>query len=148
MPQATVSSSNNAEKFDLKTCPGGYVCLRRMTYGEKLNRQQMSSKMSFTGGKKDFEGTMDLVNTKVREIEFQKCIVDHNLEDESGRKLDFRNKMDIHSLDPKIGDEIDELISDMNNYDEEDEEGNSGGESEPRSFSTEEPTTTSRSDSP
>jgi hypothetical protein len=50
------------------------------------------------------------------QIDFQSCIVDHNLEDETGRKLDFRSFSDIDMLDPKIGEEISTLIDELNNF--------------------------------
>jgi hypothetical protein len=97
-----------------------------MTFGQKLQRQQMVSQMRFSGKSKDFSGEMDLVNAKVAEFEFAQCIVDHNLEDESGNKLDFKKPRDVNRLDPRIGDEIGELIGKMNNFDrdadEDDEE--------------------------
>ncbi len=128
MPRATVNFQGEGEKFDLKSCPpDGYVMLRHMTYGEKLHRQQMNS-MRFSSGKsKDFAGEMDLGNSKITEFEFAKCVVDHNLENEGGDKLDLKKPRDIHSLHPKIGEEINTHISKMNNF--EDEEDSEGGNS-------------------
>jgi hypothetical protein len=125
MPLATVSFQGEGEKFDLKSCDGGYVFLRHMTYGEKMVRAQMSSAMRFKGGGKrdDFTGEMDLSNAKVTEFEFSKCIVDHNLEDEAGQKLNFGKANDVRRLHPRIGEEISIQIAKMNNFDEEDEEG-------------------------
>lgn len=128
MPRATIDLST-IKHYDLNTCPGGFVELRHMSYGEKLQRQQLALKMQMTSGKgKDFEGEMQLANAEVTQFEFSKCIVDHNLEDESGRKLNLTNVLDINKLHPQIGEEIDTYISEMNNY--EVEQGNSSTGSE------------------
>ena len=133
MPRAT---SNNAEteRLELKTIEGGYVVARRLTYGEKLQRRQMVSNMRIGGSKKskDFEGEMNLVNEQATAFDFQRCIVDHNLtkpnpsspDDEStDLPLDFSKLADIKSLDPRAGEEIDNWLSELNNF-EEDDEGN------------------------
>jgi len=64
---------------------------------------------------------LEVLNVKLMEWEFSKCIVDHNLEDDDGNKLDFSNSMSYDILDPKIGAEINEYIDDMNQEDEEDQ---------------------------
>lgn len=124
MPNATVDTAETESK-DLNTCPGGFVVLRRMSYGEKLHRQGLAMNMKIGAGSgkgKGFEGEMALANDKVTLYEFSVCIVDHNLEDKEGRKLNLTTIQDIKSLHPKIGDEINQLIEDMNNY--EVDEGN------------------------
>lgn len=125
MPKAT-SNISETEKFDLKTCPGGYVELRRLTYGEKLQRRAMVSGLKVSSGKgKDFSGEMQLVNEQATVFDFQHCIVDHNLDrDDEGNKLNLHNITDIRSLDPRIGEEIDDLLGKLNNFDEDEEEGN------------------------
>ncbi len=126
MPKATVNI--DSKRFELKTCPEGYVELMAMPYGKKLFRQQMASAMRFSGGGKgkNFEGEMDLTNAKVIEYEFKECITDHNLEKEDGKPLDFTKARDVNALDPRIGEEISTQISKMNNFeDDEDESGNS-----------------------
>lgn len=127
MPKA-VSNSQETERYDLKTLPGegedqGYIVARRLTYGEKLQRRAMVSKMKIESerGKKDFQGEMQLVNEQATVFDFQKCIVDHNLEDENGNKLDFSRLADIRKLDPRVGEEIDTHLSEMNNFEEDDE---------------------------
>lgn len=117
MPRAT-TTGNETERFDLKTCPGGFVVLRRLTYGEYLKRRQMASNMSVRAekGQKDFEGVMELVNQKVTEFEFANCIVEHNLEDDDENILDFANPVNIRMLDPRIGEEISTRIDEMNQY--------------------------------
>src|SRR5262245_60024641 len=118
MPQATVSVI--AERFDLKTCPEGWVELKRMTYGQFLERRDMASKMSFeTDGRKDRPAELVTMHRRVAAFEFRNCIVDHNLEDENGTPLDFRQPMILDRLDPRIGQEIGELIDKMNQFEEE-----------------------------
>lgn len=126
MPKATSNIQETIRK-DLKTCEGGFVVLRRLTYGEKLFRQSMVSKFKIEAekGSKDFAGEMQLVSEQATLFDFQNCVVDHNLfkDDEETQKLNFGNLIDVKSLDPRIGEEIDTLISELNNF-EEDEEGN------------------------
>lgn len=113
MPKAT-TNVNDTEKFDLKTCEGGFVVLRRMNYGELLERRTLAGKLNFQGGKGDTQAYINVANRLVTEFEFKNCIVDHNLENESGQPLDFRSGVTISLLDPRIGDEISSLIDSMN----------------------------------
>ena len=136
MPVATTSGIDT-ERFELKTLPGGYVVVRRMTYGEYLARREIASRMDLKSGEDragGMAGTMQLVNRKVVYIEFASCIVDHNLETEvkgprdaeapSVRKLDFSKEKDVDALDPRIAEEIGTYIDQMNRFEEDDEEGN------------------------
>lgn len=129
MPIAT-SNNQDTERHELKTCEGGFIRARRLTYGEKLQRQAMVSNFRIqAGGKsKDFQGEMNLANEQATLFDFQRCIVDHNLErpgpgDGEPVKLDLGNVNDIRQLDPRIGEEIDTFLSKLNNF-EEDDEGN------------------------
>lgn len=126
MPRATRQIEATVRK-DLKSCPGGFVILRRMSYGEKLHRQNMT-KMSFTGNRrtKDFEGELNMMNEAVALFEFGRCVVDHNLTDDQDRKLDFTKADDVRSLEGQIGEEIDTYIGEMNNFEEEDNEDPEG----------------------
>jgi hypothetical protein len=120
MPRATVNK-NELEHKMLKSLPEGFVDLQRMSYGEKLARQGMTSKMRITASKgKNFEGELDMLQKEVSYYEFAHCIVDHNLEDERGQKLDFRQSYNVDALDGKVGEEISTYISEMNNFEEDD----------------------------
>lgn len=131
MPRATVNTSDTIRK-ELKSCPGGYVELRRLSFGEKLTRRAMVSSMKVeTGRGRDFAGEMQLVNERATQFDFQHCIVEHNLEDEGGSKLSFTSPVHLQMLDPRIGEEIDTYISELNNFEE--NEGEEGG----GNFSTE-----------
>lgn len=123
MPRATVSS--DTERHDLKSAPpDGFVELRRMSYGEYIKRREMLSGMRLEGKGKDANAVMQLANEKVTQFEFAKCIIDHNLEDEQGNKLVLSRPQDFSRLDPRIGQEIGDLIDKMNQFQSEDEEGN------------------------
>jgi len=119
MPKA-YASSKDTTKHDLKTCEGGYVELRKLTFGESIHRRQLTSSMRMSAGadSNGFVGEMDLTNRSAIEYEFSKCIVSHNLEkDDNGRLFDFSREADIERLDPKVGEEIQDLIRKMNEYD-------------------------------
>jgi hypothetical protein len=129
MPRATVNSG--AERFYLESLPasaeeeGGWVELKRMSYGQILERRDMSMAMAVesAGRTDDLKAVIDMVQTKVQRFEFKNAIVDHNLEDEEGNKLSFSNPMHVGSLDPRIGEEIGRLIDNMNEWETDQESG-------------------------
>jgi len=124
MPRATVSSET--ERKDLKSLPDGYVVLKRMSYGQSVQRRAML-RMSFetTGKKNDFRGEMAMASEEIQRFEFANCIVDHNLEDDNGNKLALGTAQGMAQLDPKVGQEIEKYIEEMNNFEDEAEaEGN------------------------
>jgi hypothetical protein len=119
VPKATANTLTS-EKHDLKTLPEGWVSLRSMTYGQMLQRLDMAGEMSFAKTKgNQAEGKMQMMQAKVTCFEFSSSIVDHNLEDEDGRKLDFSRLEDVRQLDPRIGAEISSLIDELNKFGEE-----------------------------
>lgn len=133
MPKAVASSKQ--ERFELKSLPkseedeGGFVVLRRMTYGQKLARMDMATQSTLRqqGGSKnvnDAEMDIKMLNRAVAEFEFKHCVVEHNLQNEAGKPLNFSSPQTLDVLDPRVGDEIAQYIGDMNNFDEEDESGN------------------------
>lgn len=130
MVKATVSLT--AEKCNLQTLPGGYVELKRLTYGQKVQRQEMATenimKSENTGNRKqrrsnqgptDTEMAMRVMHRAVAHFDFKNCIVDHNLTDENEKKLNFQDASTLDRLDPRVGDEISQLIDEMNNFEEE-----------------------------
>jgi hypothetical protein len=121
------------EHHELKTLPGGFVEVRRLTYGEVLQRRTMM-KMEIQGqGQKDARAEIEMMSRKATEFDFQKCIVDHNLfaDDAETRKLNLASGADLGMLDPRVGQEIEQILDKLNNYDlTEEEEGNSNGGSE------------------
>ncbi len=123
MPNATVSTE--AVRKDLKSLPGGFVMLQALPFGKMLERREKASKMSMDqeqGKKKG--GTQrvnfDLMQRWARTFEFANCIVDHNLEDANGQKLNFSLAGTLDILDPKVGAEIEAYIDELNQ--EEDDE--------------------------
>lgn len=124
MPIATIVSAN--ERFELKTCPEGYVVIRRMTYGEKLKRQGMMTKytMNLGGGKEDAMAEVDILQEKVSLWEFANLVVEHNLTDEKEKTLNFRNAADVYRLGPQVGEEIQKYIDDLNSFEDSEETKN------------------------
>lgn len=126
MPKATVSI--DSEKFDLETLPSdgtedaGWVELRTMSYGEFLKRKDMITKMSVKGQGKSAETLLEMANEKLTHYEFKACIVDHNLEDDAGKKLDFSKPTAIQKLNPRVGEEISTYIDKLNKFDQQDGE--------------------------
>lgn len=120
------SVSTVPKRFELKTLEGGYVVLRRMSYGEKTHRQEMATKQAATPGDDGKVAKLDiaLMTTMVAEWEFGNLIVEHNLEIEEGVPFVFNRRGDLQRLDPRVGDEINGYIADMNNYEEDDQMGN------------------------
>jgi hypothetical protein len=118
MPKATVSQET--VRKELKSLTGGFVELRKLPFGLLLERRDNASKMSMSGrGGEDSKVDIALMQRWSRQFEFQHCIVDHNLEDENGNKLDFNNDMSIYALDPKIGQEIERYLDELNGEEEE-----------------------------
>lgn len=117
MPKATVSHAG--VRHDLKSCEGGFVELRQLSYDEVLARRDGISSLSVD---REDTGTVN-INTMqrwAREFDFRSCIRDHNLEDDNGNPLDFTKPHTFKILDPRIGMEIEKLIDELNG--EEDDE--------------------------
>lgn len=123
MPNATVNTE--AARYELKTLEGGFVMLKPLPFGKLLERREKASKMSMdqqTGKKATNQKiSFDMMQRWARSYDFEHCIVDHNLEDARGEKLNFSNHMTLDLLDPKIGAEIEELIDALNQEDDEED---------------------------
>lgn len=122
MPKAT-ANVQEAERHELKTCPGGFVALRRLTYGQKLERKAMASIASAESqgrGSKNMKMQIAMVNEQATLYDFTHCIVDHNLEGDDGQKLDLTSVNVIRLLDPRIGEEIEQAMDKINNFEEDD----------------------------
>lgn len=123
MPNATVNTE--ATRYDLKSLEGGFVMLRALPFGQMLERREKASRMSMDqqqGKKKGASQRInfDLMQRWARSFEFKECIVDHNLEDGAGNKLNFALANTLDILDPRIGSEIEKYIDELNQ--EEDDE--------------------------
>lgn len=114
MPVGTVT--RNTERFDLETLPGGYVVIRRMSYGEKLARQDNILSMRTS---KETEGVeFSMLNKNAALHDFSNLVIEHNITDENDRPLNFKDAKDIFALDPRIGDEIGQKIDSINSFEE------------------------------
>lgn len=117
MPVGTVLVTT--KRFDLKSCPEGYVIVRRMNYGEELQRTEMATKFTLGGAgasvdKDSFSGALDINTTAVALWDFANLIIDHNITDEQDKLLNFKNPGDVKRLDSTIGKEIGEAIDEWN----------------------------------
>jgi hypothetical protein len=112
MPKATIIS--DVVRKDLKSCPGGYVELKQLAYSEMLARRDIVTRLSMSQKKDNDKIDVELANLEANRFSFKHCIVDHNLEDDNGGKLDFSNAMTLNILDPRIGQEIERHIDEMN----------------------------------
>lgn len=124
MPKATATVVE-PERHELKTLPEGFVVLRRLTYGQKLERKAMSSIASAESGgrgSKNMKMQIAMINEQAQLYDFTHCIVDHNLTDDNDEKLDFSRVEHVRLLDPRIGEEIERLMDAMNNFEEDDPE--------------------------
>ncbi len=123
MPNATVNLED-VEKFPLKSLEGGEVTIRRLSYGAWLKRQEMAMQMKIHGmDKKNPDTEIQSMQKQVAQFEFSHCIVDHNLEDAAGNKLDFSKPHTLDILSPKVGNEIGRYIAELHEF--EDDLGNS-----------------------
>lgn len=110
------------ETKELKTLPKAYVIIRRMKYGEKLVRDAEAMEITAkTGGNKDGNVSVKLLTEATALWEFANLIVDHNLEDEHGNKLNFKNFAHTKMLDPKVGSEISNYIDELNSWEDDEE---------------------------
>lgn len=131
MPIATVDPATTV-RVDLESCEGGYVELRPLPYGKKLERRDKQAKMFMRSrptqqGKGRMASNDDAVmefetaNEWAVQFDFAYCVVDHNLTDKNEQKLDFTNAMIFKTLDPRIGTEIEYAIADLNELEDEED---------------------------
>jgi hypothetical protein len=84
------------------------------------------------GKSKNVEGEIAMANKKVNLYEFQQCVVEHNLEKVEGKLLNLSDPNDVEMLDPKVGQEIEKYMNELNNFEDEDsgdeDPGNSSSE--------------------
>lgn len=123
MPKAVVNLEDT-ERIELKTLDGAFVVLRRMSFGQITERRAlMKLSIASSKGSKDVKGEMAMANAQITQYEFRSCVVEHNLEkDDVGTLLNLSSPVDLASLDPRVGQEIESLIEARNNFDEDDQE--------------------------
>lgn len=117
-----VGVTGGSKRFELKTLPEGFVVIKSMTYGQKLTRGDLTSKMKIQASRssKDVQGEIDLMQRAVALWEYANLIEDHNIEDVDGRKLNFKDQQDVNKLGARIGEEISTYIGKLNNFEEDD----------------------------
>jgi hypothetical protein len=113
-----------------------------MTYGEILERKSMITMTMIQDAESRAKGVtraeMNSAELETTLFEYKRCVMDHDLEDENGRKLNLGNGTDVQRLDPKVGQEISDLIDKLNGLSaSEDEQGNSPAESATQSSAAE-----------
>lgn len=115
MPRAVINPADT-QRHELKTVPEGFVVLRRMSYGKYLDRQ--TEAMAVQMQEKDGDRSLDMkmMGRKTALLEFKECIVEHNLEDDQGNLLDFSKPHTLDILDPRVGQEIGDLLNELNNF--------------------------------
>ena len=121
MPVATVDTE--PQRFELQSAPpDGFVLLRRMSHGQMLHRQDIAMTMNMQADRRTSAANVDIKQsqTAVGMFELAVCVVDHNLTDPSGRKLNFTNRQDVEQLDGRVGAEINMLIQDMHDWEKSD----------------------------
>lgn len=130
MPDVTVDPTEY-ERHDLKTAPpDGYVMLRPLPFGMKLSRRSKATRTMMRmpnapkGKKVEQEFELESMDEVTTQIDFAYCIGEHNLTDKNGQLLDFSSpkavQMTLQTLNPKVGSEIERLITEIN--EDEDEE--------------------------
>ena len=143
MRVATVTTE--PQRFELKSLPadeeaeleGGFIVARPLPYGMVLERRDKGTRMGMElevqQGRNRRKKSIHQDEPEVQKIElttlsawmanhdFAYCIIDHNLATKDGQKLDFANPMHVTALDPKVGIEIDRILSDLNEPEEDEE---------------------------
>lgn len=139
---ATVTTE--PQRFELKSLPpdedegleGGYIVARPLPYGMVLERRDKGTRMGMElevqqGRRRKKSIRQDEPETQKIELttlsawmanhDFAYCIVDHNLATKDEQKLDFANPLHVQALDPKVGIEIDRILSELNEPEEDEE---------------------------
>ena len=116
MPIAVVTNTTSDPMPLLTAPPDGFVIVRRMNYGEELKRSGMAAKLLMNANKdtKDFQGEIDMQTEEVAYWDFANLIVEHNLQDATGRLLNFKNRADVNMLSGAVGKEVGQIIDDFN----------------------------------
>ena len=109
-------------RHDLKSLPGAYVELRQLSYDEMLERRDGATQILMERGIRNADSqqmNVKVLNRWSNQYSFPRCIVGHNITDEDGNPLDFKNpEKTFRELDPKIGAEIESLIDKLNQEEE------------------------------
>lgn len=109
---------------ELTSVEGGSITVKPLSYGQKKVRADMATRMyaetdQNTGQTRDGRMYLDTLNRATTLFDFRNCIVDHNLEDDSGKQLNFSMDATLDILDPRVGTEIENILADINGDDTE-----------------------------
>lgn len=113
----------------------GFIVARPLPYGLILERRDKGTKMGMelemNQGRRKKSIRQNESETQTIQLEtlsawmanhdFSYCITDHNLTTKDGQPLDFHNQLHVQALDPKVGIEIDRILSDLNELEEDEE---------------------------
>lgn len=130
MPVALVDIEAFDHK-DLKSVEGGWINVRPLPHGLVLRRRDKQSKMFVesnmgTQGHRKAQSDVnrleiETMNEWATAYDYKYCIVDHNLTDKEGNKIDLSSQLVLQQLDPKIGAEIDTILSELNDFTEDED---------------------------
>lgn len=124
MPVAT--RKQETIKHDLKTCEGGWVELRQLSYDEMLERRDGATQILMERGVRNDTApqmAIKIANKWSNQFTFPRCITDHNLTDDNNVQLNFSKPQEVFRyLDPKVGAEIERLIDELNQEADENED--------------------------
>jgi len=118
MPKAL--ASQETVRRDLQYCPpDGFVVLKKMNYGQVLKSRSLASKIDTpVEGDKSKSMQLEMTLDKQAVYDFSVSIMDHNLEDEEGKKLNMADISTVQRLDPQVAQEIEGYINELNNPEE------------------------------
>jgi hypothetical protein len=128
MPKVTVNPEEYIRTELRHAPPDGFVMLRPLPYGMKLERRDRASRMRMMaempkGGRgvvQDQTIELETFSEWATAFDFAYCIGEHNLQNGDGTLIDFTKPMSLKMLDPKVGSEIELAINNLN--EDEDEE--------------------------
>lgn len=131
MPNATVDPTH-FEREELKSLEGAFIMVRPLPFGLKLKRRDRATKMYMEApanrgrSKQQLEDDvnrfeLEQMNEWATLHDFAYCIGDHNLEDINGAKLDMSSPMTLQILNPRVGSEIEAILSKLNEDESEEE---------------------------
>jgi hypothetical protein len=129
MPNATVDPTDFEHK-ELKSLADAWVNVRPLPYGMVLQRRDKASKMYMEAnpGKSRAQAAQEMARFEIETMnewatlfDYKYCIVDHNLEDKNGNKLDMGSPLVLKQLMPKVGAELDQIISELNDLEEDED---------------------------
>jgi hypothetical protein len=129
MPVGTIDPSEVTRR-ELKSLEGAWVDVRPLPYGMVLQRRDKASKMYMEANpqksKKQAVAEMarfeiETMNEWATLFDYKYCIVDHNITDSQENKLDLGSPLVLKQLNPKLGTELDLIISELNDLEEDED---------------------------